>query len=522
MAVGTIASRASGFLRVLVIAAALGLGGKHNLLPDAYAIANVMPNIIYELLLGGVLTSVIVPVLVKSARDEGDEGTAFAQALLSMVVSALSALTLVAFVLAPWLLRLYSDDTGRAFDLEVTFLRFFLPQIVFYGVGAAIGAVLNTRGRFGPPMFAPVLNNVVVIATFGIFTVMPGPSRPDPGTISGAQVAVLAIGTTLGVIAMTLALLPALRATGFRWRWRFDWRHAGLRAAARLAGWVFVYVAANQLGYTVVVNLAHRVGSRYNVYFNAFQLFQLPHAIVTVSVITALLPLMSRHAVDGRLSALRDDLSRGLRISLALVVPAAIAYLSLARPVAVLLFAHGRSGRADAVLLGQVLMGFTVGLACFTAFQLQLRGFYAMRDTRTPALINIAVNAVMVGVDFALYKTLHGDARLVGLAVGYAASYAAGVAVSTAVLSRRLNGIDGAAVVRLLVRVLLAASLAALPAYVVSRLAQSVVGTGLAGSALAVAGGAAAIGSGYLGLARRMRVRELDELRHLVASRFAH
>lgn len=521
MALGTIASRASGFLRVIVIAAALGLGGAGNPLPDAYAVANVLPNIIYELLLGGVLTSVIVPVLVKSARDDGDEGTAFTQALLSMVITALSALTLVAIVLAPALIRLYTDDSGDTFALQVTFLRFFLPQIVFYGVGAAIGAVLNTRGRFGPPMFAPVLNNLVVIATFALFMLMPGPERPDARTISGAQVGVLAVGTTLGVVTMTLALLPALRASGFRWKWRFEWRHAGLRAAARLAGWVFVYVAVNQLGYTVVVRLAHSVEDRYTVYFNAFQLFQLPHAIVTVSVITALLPSMSRHAVEGRLDALRAELSRGLRISLTLIVPAAVAYLVLARPIAVLLFDHGQSQRSDAVLLGRVLMGFAVGLACFTAFQLQLRGFYAMHDTRTPALINIAVNAVMVAVDIVLFRSLDGDARLVGLALGYAASYAAGVAISTTVLRRRLGGMDGRTVTRLVVRTALAAGIAAVPAYLLSRLVQMMAGSDVVGSALAVMVGAGALGTGYLTIAARLRIRELEELTRVVGSRFA-
>ena len=521
MALGTIASRATGFLRIIVIAAALGLGGPGNQLADTYAIASVFPHIIYELLLGGVLTSVVVPVLVKSARDDGDEGTSFAQALLSMVASALITLTLVAVVFAPFLLRLYSKATGAAFDLQVTFLRFFLPQIILYGVGAAIGAVLNTRGRFGPPMFAPVLNNLVVIATFAVFLLMPGPDAPDVGTISSAQIAVLAVGTTLGVVVMTAALLPALRASGFRWRWRFDWRHAGLRTAARLAGWVFAYVVVNQIGYAIVVRLAQRADDRFTVYFNAFQLFQLPHAIVTVSVITALLPLMSRHAVDGNLALLRGELSRGLRISLTLVVPAAVTYLVLARPIAVLLFAHGRSDRADAVLLGQVLMGFSVGLACFTAFQLQLRGFYAMRDTKTPALINIAVNAVMIGVDLVLFTVLEDEARLVGLAVGYAASYAAGIVISSAVLRRRLGGIDGAVVMRLVVRVVLAAALAAAPAYVMSRLVQQVVGTGAIGSGFAVLLGVLTLGTAYLLIAQRLRVRELDELRRVVGARFA-
>jgi putative peptidoglycan lipid II flippase len=513
MALGTLASRATGFVRVAMVAAVLGVDKG---VANAYNVANVIPNIVYELLLGGVLTSVVVPLLVKRAHEDGDEGTAFGQLLLTLVALLLGTATVVGVVAAPWIIAIYNNHGGPQRDLEVTFLRFFLPQIAFYGLGAAMSAVLNTRGRFGAPMFAPVLNNIVVIATLGIFMLLPSSPDLTPEAMTTAQTVTLAIGTTLGVAIMTVALLPSLRSSGFRWHPRLEWRDSGLAEAGRLGGWVLLYVAFNQLGYTVVVRLAHDF---YTAYFSAFQLFQLPHAVVTVSVISALLPQLSRHAVDGRLDRLREDLSRGLRLSLVLVIPAALAYLALARPIAVLIFDHGRTSHSGAVLLGQVLMGFAVGLPFFSAFQLQLRAFYAMHDSRTPALVNIAVNAAMVGVDLLLFFTLNGDARAVGLAVGNACSYAVGLAIFTAILRRRLDGLDGPVVVRTVSRITLAATVAALAAYAVSRLLQAGLGTGLTGALAATAFGVATAGGVYLALASRMRIAELAALRALVRGR---
>lgn len=515
MALGTLASRATGFLRVAVVAAALGL---QTDVATAYNVANTIPNIVYELLLGGVLTSVVVPLLVRSAREDDDGGAAFGQLVLTLVATVLGAAMVIGIVAAPWIVAIYSRTGGPQRELEVTFLRYFLPQIAFYGLGAAISAVLNTRGRFGAPMFTPVLNNLVVIVTAGVFAALRPSGPPSAASMTTGQTATLAIGTTLGVVVMTVALLPSLRATGFRWRWRLDLRHPRLRPAGRLAAWVLLYVVVNQLGYLVVVRLAE--GARfYPAYVSAFQLFQLPHAIVTVSVISALLPQLSRHAVDGRLDRLRTDLSRGLRLSLALVVPAAVAYLALARPIAIVIFEHGETSRGGAVLLGQILMGFAIGLPFFSAFQLQLRAFYSMHDSRTPALVNIGVNAVMVAVDLVLFFSLNGDARAVGLALGNAASYIVGLAIFTVILRRRLGGIDGTALVRTLLRISVAAALAGLSAYGVSRLVQAQLGSGTTGSLAAIGAGLATAAGGYLWVASRLRVEELRTIRGLTPGR---
>ena len=414
MAVGTVASRVTGFLRTAVMAGVLGAGG----LTQAFNIANTLPNNLYEFLLGGILTSTLVPLLVQARERDADGGLAYAQKLFGLLVGTLALVTVLAVVLAPWLIRLYnnSDDPAQI-ALSAAWARFFLPQILFYGMSALFGALLNTRGRYGAPMWAPVLNNLVVIVTFGLFVLVPGPADPRPGGLSGAQLGVLGVGTTLGVIAMTVALLPSLRAVGIRMRVRLDLRGLGLRQIGRLAGWTLVYVVATQASYLVITRLASAVTQK-PTYDYAFTVWQLPHAVVAVSVITALLPAMSRHAVHGRLAEIRADIDRGTRLSTLVLIPSALAFVVLGRQIAVLLFAHGRTGIGEADRIGWTLAVFAVGLVPFSVYQLQSRAFYAMKDTRTPALIQVAVSVVLVVVDVALSVAVSGPGRVYVLAAG--------------------------------------------------------------------------------------------------------
>ncbi len=376
MALGTVASRGTGFLRTVAITAAIGV---HSV-GDAYNVANTTPNIIYDLLLGGVLTSVVVPVLVRASKEDEDGGERFASSLLTVVGLGLAIFTVIGILIAPLIARIYLANAAEV-SLATTFMRWFLPQIVFYGVGATIGAILNIRGRFGAPMVTPVLNNLVVIAIAVIFIFLPGRHPLTVGGLTTTQIWVLGAGTTLGVIAMTLALLPSLRASGFRYRPRLDLRHPGLRQAIRLGGWVLVYVAASQLSYFVVTRLATGPVA-FTVYSNAYQLFQLPHAIVAVSLITALLPRMSSHAADDRLDLVRSDLSLGLRMSAVVLVPAALGLFALSRPLAITLFAHHSTSVADATRIGAALAAFAAAVLPFSAFQLQLRAF--LRHGRQP------------------------------------------------------------------------------------------------------------------------------------------
>jgi putative peptidoglycan lipid II flippase len=512
MAVGTIASRGTGFLRNAAVAAVLGVQGVGAM----FNVANTTPNIVYELLLGGILTSVLVPVLVRAAKDDEDGGEAYAQRLLSLVVAVLAVASVLLVLLAPALVDLYAhNESADARRLAVALSRFFLPQMLFYGAGAVMGAVLNTRGRFGPPMWAPVLNNLVVLLTCGVFLLLPSATTLTAGNITDAQVLVLGIGTTLGIVAQTVALVPALRAVGFRFRARGGFRT--LTGIGGLAKWVLLYVAANQLAYVVVVRLANTselnaMGRGYAAYVNAFVLWQLPHAVVAVSVITALLPRMSRAAADDRLEDLREQLNRGLRLTVSVLVPAAVAYLVLGRVLATVVFGHLRTSNDQAQFIGLLLAVFAFGLVPFSTYQLQLRAFYALQDTRTPTLINLGVNATLVVVDVSLYAALPDRFKVLGLAAGHACSFVAGLAICSRVLSRRIGGLDGSAVVRTGVRCLVAAVLPGLVAAAVVALVLRLLGDGQVGALAALLLGGALLGSGYLLLARRLRIGELDEL----------
>jgi putative peptidoglycan lipid II flippase len=518
MAVGTLASRGTGFLRTLVLLAALGSGQ----LGDAYNIPNTVPNAIYDLLLGGILTSVVVPLLVKAARDDGDGGDAYAQRLLTIVAVVLSACTIVAVVAAPLIVDVYAGRfTQPQHQLAVVFARYFLPQIFFYGLSATIGAILNVRGRFAAPMWAPVLNNLVVIGVGIAFISIS--TRSSSVALTSEQRTLLGVGTTAGVVLQTVALWPSLRAAGFRYRPRFDWRGVGLRQTGRLAGWVLVYVAVNQAGLVVITNLggaseraaaAHRVagGVSYTSYLSAYQLFQLPYAIVAVSVITALLPRMSAHVVDGNLDGVRTDLSSGLRTTAVAVVPAVAAMLALAPQIAAVALRHREVTPADARSIGYVLMAFAIGLIPFAAFQLELRAFYALRDTKTPALINIVATAVNIAADVALYELLAPRWRVVGLALGFGASYWVALLLTSRALGRRIGGLDGYRVVRTYVRLGLASAIAAGLALAIARLVQHGLGTGFTGSSVSLVAGAGLGLVVLLALGRRMRIREITEL----------
>ncbi|MDQ1699419.1 MAG: putative peptidoglycan lipid flippase, partial [Frankiaceae bacterium] len=324
IAAGTLVSRATGFLRTIVIAAALG-----QFLGDPYNVANTIPNILYDLLLGGVLSSVVLPLLVQAAHDDADGGEAYAQRLLSVVVAVLTVAAVLGVLLAPQIVHLYGGKlTGADRDLATTFARYFLPQVLFYGAGAVFTAILNTRGSLALPMWAPVLNNLVVIASGALFLAITR-SAPHAGQLTHGQILVLALGTTGGIVVQTIALLPGLRAVGFHPRLRRDWRASPLIAAGPFAGWMVGYVVTNQLGYLVIVNLATASGRArgnpgfgYSAYTYAYVLFSLPYAVVAVTVITALFPRMSRSATANRRGEIANTLAAGLDLSATILVPA--------------------------------------------------------------------------------------------------------------------------------------------------------------------------------------------------------
>jgi putative peptidoglycan lipid II flippase len=520
MALGTLASRLTGFLRTVVVAAALG-----RYLGDSYNVANTIPNILYDLLLGGVLSSVVIPLLVGAAHDGDDDGEAYAQRLVTMTLVVLTVVAALGVAFAPQVVDVYAHGLhpGQR-ELATTFARFFLPQVVFYGLGAVFGAILNTRGSFAPPMWAPVLNNLVVIASGALFIVLTH-GVPRAQSLGRAPTLTLAIGTTAGIVLQTVALLPFLRRVRFRLRLRFDWRGVGLRSAGAFAAWIIGYVLTNQVGYAVIVNLAtaaratSSASTGYSPYTYAFILFSLPYAVVSVSVITALFPQMSRSAAAGDRSAVADSLATGLGLSAVLMVPATVAFVALGPLLATVVFAHVHISVSGARLTGAVLAGFGVGLVPFSAFQLQLRAFLALRDARTPFLVNLAITAVNLLADVVLFLVLPGRWKVVGLAVGFSLSYAVGAAVFAALLRRRVGTARTRRVAQTHVRLAVAALVAALPTYLTARTLSAGLGDSPEPAFVAVVVACLVGGAVFLALARRMRVAELAEVTRMVQGR---
>jgi putative peptidoglycan lipid II flippase len=446
MAIGTLASRGTGFLRTLVLVYAVGVTGVAN----AYNNANTLPNTVYDLMLGGILTSVVVPLLVNAAKRDRDRGEAYDQRMFTLGTVALLALTVLATLAASLLVDLYAHAiTGPERHLMVIFAYFFIPQIFFYGVSSLAGAVLNARGHFAAPMWTPVINNLVVTGVLLMF-IATGGIGVRPSSIGTGQVQLLGFGTTLGIVAQTVALIPALRRAGFRWRPRFDFRKAEVAEIRRMAAPLFGYIVTTQVSFLVVQNVANKASvnagsDSFSTYSYAWQLFQMPYAIIGISVITALLPRMSAHAADRQYNLVRDDFSTGVRLSSVVVVPAALLLVVLGAPLTEFLFSVGHSSTtvAQARYIGEVFGIFSLGLVPYMMFQLLLRVFYSLHDSRTPMFIGIAVMAVNIAASLLSLGLLPSGHVVEGLGVSFGLSNVVGAVVSWRLLSRRLSGLEG-------------------------------------------------------------------------------
>ncbi|MCZ7377701.1 murein biosynthesis integral membrane protein MurJ [Micromonospora sp. WMMC250] len=520
MAIGSLVSRGTGFLRTLVLTAALG----GALVGDAYTTAQILPGMVYEFLLGGILTSVLIPVLVRRRKVDTDGGQAYAQRLLTLAVLTLAGAALLAVLAAGWLTKLYtSDNRGSDYQDLVTSLSYLmLPMIFFTGLSALISAVLNTRGHFAAPMWAPILNNIVVIATAGLYIAIFGAEIVKPNEMTTGRILLISGGTLLGVAIQAAGLLPALRKVGFRWKLRFDFRALGLRELGRLGGWMFCYVAVSQVGLIVLFNLLNRAGdgdAGALIYNNVFLLLMMAHGIIAVSIITALMPRMSAAAADGRYADVAADLSRGTRTVSAVLAPIAVCYAVLATPLAVVLFRYGAFSDENAADTSLVLLLAALALVPFAISQLFTFAFYALPDTRTPALINIPVVALRIGVQIVLFAAFAAHFAAAGMMIGNAVSYLAAAIGSAWLLRPRVGRIGLGHIMRTLGRVLVAALGAALVGLLVINLLPGGETPSWGQAVIQLVIGGAVIGGTYLGLAMVLRISEITEVVGMVRRR---
>ena len=520
MAAGSIVSRFTGLLRVAAIGAALGA----TFVNDDYQLAIALPNMVFELLVGGVLASVIVPTLVRRRKHDPDDGQAYAQRLLSLAAVALgvaTALTVLAAPLITWAMARKASDVDRELITHLAYL--ILPALFFYGMAALCGALLNSRGHFAAPMFTPILNNLIVTATAGVFIMITAGEAVTPENITTAQLLTIGLGTTAGIVVQACGLIPALRRVGFRWKWRFDVRNLGLGELGRLSVWMLLFVVVSQVGVAVVLAIAKRVGGEGSagatIFQNAFLVFMMAHGIVAVSVLTALMPRLSAAAADNRTKDLVAQLNSGLRLVSVVLVPITAAYLVLSRPLAVTLFNWGNFDHEAALRTAPVIAIAGLGLVPYAIMQLQQFAFYALRDTRTPAVLNVPVVALRVGLDLVFLWVLPATAVVTAMMGASGLSFVFGALVSITLLRRKLGYLGLRRVASALVKLVGAAAIAAVPTYLVIDGLRRLMGDDKLDSLVQlVLGGAVLLGL-YYGLALLFRVAEVRDLTRMVRTR---
>jgi putative peptidoglycan lipid II flippase len=460
---GTAISRLTGFGRVAALAYALGF----TRVTDTYNLANETPNMVYELLLGGVLTATFLPLFVEYFERDDEDSTS---AVLTVSVVFLVLLTLAGIVAAPWIVKLYTIQVHGATrvaqqHVATNLLRWFMPQMFFYGITALATSLLNARRRFAAPAFAPILNNVVVIAIFlSIPHIVSGPLTLARLENDGALIILLGLGTTAGIAAMALVLLPPLWRAGVRLHWQFQLRHPAVRRVIHLSGWTFGYVATNQIALWVVLVLANgRVGG-VSAYLGAYVFFQLPHGLLAVSITTTVAPELASAVTRHDFAALRDRFGFGLRLTIAVVLPAAVGFIALSRPLVAGLLQRGQFSSGSAATTSRALAAFAVGLVAFSVYLFTLRLFYSMQDTRTPFLINLFENAANIVLALALFPTF----GVTGLALAFSGAYILAAVLALLLARRRLGTLELRALGNGIPRIALASGISGLAAWLVA------------------------------------------------------
>jgi len=492
-------SRVTGFVRVMVVAAVLGT----TFLGNTYQSANTVPNIVFELFAAGALQAVLVPALVARFDRGDDEGaTRLAGSVLGLTLAVLAGFAVLGALASPLLMRAMVsgvDDPAIRADqvaLGTVFLLIFLPQILVYDVGLVATAVLHARGRFGLPAIAPAVNNVVVCAAYGTFWWL----RRDEGPgldLDGLEIAVLAGGTTFGVVAFCALPIVGAHRAGFRFRPNLDRSDPALRALARQGGWAALFLAMTQVLLGAVLVLGNAVEGGIVGYQVAFTFFLLPHALFALPVLNTLFPEAARRAQAGDEGGVALTVERGIRAIAFFVLPVAAAFVALAGPLSVIVPFAGPDV-AGAELVRVTLVGFAPGLLGYGLFYFLTRILYALDDTRSPAVVHAAVVALGVVAMVVSSTAVAGDARIGALAWSHTATYLAGAAALGLIVTGRLQPRPHVG------RVVVVGAVAATVAGVLmAQVADRLPGSGRPGALLAVAT------AGALGLVAYLLVQQL-------------
>lgn len=505
MAIPTLISRITGFLWKLMLAWLIGT----NVINDSFMASNNLPNSVFEFLVGGVLTSVIVPVLVRAEKSDADGGESFIRRLFSISFVVLIIGTVISVIGASLLVSLYVSGEDKANpELATAFAYLLLPQIFFYGLAALVSAVLQSKQLFKAPAWAPVVHNLVIIGTILVYNLVPGELTLNPIRMSDPHLLTLGIGVTLGVVAQAFIQVPALRKTGFRFRWRWGW-DPRLSEFGGLALWMIAYVLISQLG----LMAQSQVGTQFGVwskYQYVWMLLQLPYGVIGFSVMTAILPRMSAAAADGDNQRVIDDLSLGNRLSTMTLLPISAVMAAGGVPMALALFSVGKSaGGADTI--GAALAVSAFGVLPYAITMMQMRVFYALKDARTPALIMVVMTVAKAVLSLLCGLFEDQDTVLYGLVFTNSLTFVIGWLVGEFWLRHRLGPLGTRRFLETLGKTFAASVLGGVLAWLVTLGVDALIpgpagaGTGWLQFVLAVVVGAVSI----IGLMSVFRVAEL-------------
>lgn len=430
---GTLLSRVTGFGRILALAYAIGLGG----LSDVYNTANTTPNIIYELMLGGILSATLLPSFVRSLKQDDHQAIS---AVLSITTILLAGLTLVMILAAPLIMQIYSvtrSDHPQEFTaVGTSFVRLFMPQIFFYGLVSMATALLNAQHKFALPAYTPILNNMVVI---GILVALPHMFGHGATLEMAAQNAMIVTymgwGTTAGIMLSALSLLPAMLRSGVRLQFLPDWKHPEVQKVLRLSGWTLGYVIANQVALYIVSLVALHQEGWMTAYQTAFAFFVLPHGLLAMTIITTFMPKIAHDAASAHLPAMSDKMVQGLKILMLLMIPASVGYMLVATPLLVTLLNHGSFSLEAAHLTGGTLAMFALGLFPFSAYLFLMRGYYALSDTKTPFKLNVVENIINIALAVPFTQWM----GVSGLAFSYSLAYCLSSLLTFYTLNKRVG-----------------------------------------------------------------------------------
>ncbi|MFN2525453.1 MAG: murein biosynthesis integral membrane protein MurJ [Actinomycetota bacterium] len=517
IALATAASRITGFLRVVVVAATLGT----TFLANVYQTANTAPNLLFELMAAGVLTSVFVPTFVSLlVRGRGEESSwEVPNALMWVALVALIALGVVLGLGAPLIMRLLTlgveDPALRAEEIQLgtALLRLFSPQIVFYGAGMIMTAALHAHRKFLLPALAPIANNFVVIAVYLTYASLRGSRAPELEGISTGETFLLGAGTTVGVIAMTAVLLPQLRRLGWRWRWVWRPRDPEVRRGLRIGIWGLGYAGGYQAGLIVVLLLANKLEGGVAAYQWAYTFFYLPHALIGIAIFNVLFTAMSEHAARDELRQVSARVRDGLRMLCFLLLPVAALLVVASDAITSAALDYGAMSAGNTVLIGRVLAAFALGLPGYSAFLFLTRAFYAVGEARTPALVNATTVAAASGLGVLLFFQAPSGWEVAGLAAAHSIAFSLGAFVLGLRLPLRGVIATGPELSRALARSLIG-SVGAAAAGILVRMAMDA--DSRTGVFLELAGAAAAMGLVYMAGMALARSPEMARLRGLL------